>query len=271
MGFSIINLTGGDKTLRSLVHGETFHPGIGPLAEARLLHVEQQRLLERCQENKKFVLWDVGFGAAANTIAAFEAVRSVGGSIEIHSFDKSTEAIDFALEHHQELSYLTPHQALLKRLLKEGFVQEGNIRWHLHLGDFRQDILRHDLPAPHSIFYDPYSPATNREMWTLPHFENLYKHLAAPCLLTNYTRSTAVRVTFLLAGFYLGIGCSLGQKRETSIMSNRLELLDRPLDRKWLERVKISHNSAPIRGDDYVAEPIQNADLERLELHPQFC
>ena len=56
-------------SLRSLLHGETFHPVVGPMAEARELHVGQSRLVERARETGRLVVWDVGLGAAANAIA----------------------------------------------------------------------------------------------------------------------------------------------------------------------------------------------------------
>jgi hypothetical protein len=41
-------------------------------------------------------------------------------------------------------------------------------------------------------------------------------------------------VTLLLAGFYVGIGASVGEKAETTVASNSLELIERPLGRDWL-------------------------------------
>jgi hypothetical protein len=109
-------------------------------------------------------------------------------------------------------------------------------------------------------------------MWSLEHFSFLYRCLReeSPCLLTNYTRSTMVRVTLLLAGFHVGIGCSIHEKAETTIASNSLEMLDRPLDRKWLERVRISRNSAPLRLANYAQATISPEDLKALEALPQF-
>ncbi len=271
--FEIVTLKSGHKSLRSLERGETFHPVTGPMAEANLLHVLQQRLVERCAETAKFVIWDVGFGAAANAIAAIEALSGIAAGIEIHSFDKTTAPIEFALTHASELRYLAAHEDKLRRLLSDGRTQIGpRLHWQLHRGDFIDQIRQTSTPAPHAIFYDPYSPAANPEMWTLEHFERVRQRLGddTPCLLTNYTRSTAVRVTLLLAGFFVGHGWGVGEKDETTIASNRIELLERPLDRSWLTRVQNSANAAPLRGAGYSRARITSEDFDRLAAHPQM-
>lgn len=287
--FEIVTLKSGVKSLRSLGAGETFHPGIGPLIEANTLHVEQQNILARSAALQKFIVWDVGFGAGANVLALVEALsaretadnnlgadRKAPGlcpSIEIHSFDKSTDPIEFALAHAEELGYVLGHEAKLQEIVANKFMQlSPSIAWHFHFGNFVEQMTSTTLPAPHSIFYDPYSPVQNPEMWSLDHFTTLYSRLdpETVCLLTNYTRSTAVRVSLLLAGFSVGIGCIVGEKAETSIASNHLAALERPLDRKWLERVRVSHNAAPLRSTAYSVNPISEADFAQLARCPQF-
>jgi len=276
--FEIVSLKSGIKSLRLIENNETFHPGIGPLAEANILHVQQHRFAERTQEQNitTFVLWDVGLGAGANVVAAIEAFKALAASstsFEIHSFDRSLGALDFALAHLEDLDYLAPYKDAATQLLKQGFIElTPNIKWYLHVGDFREVMLNPALPLPHSIFYDPYSPRGNVDMWNLEHFRALRLRLgdSRACLLSNYTRSTYVRVTWLLAGFAVGIGTSIGEKEETSLAANTLGLLERPLLPSWLVRVKISHSSAPLRGPYYAVGPITPEDYALVQGQPQF-
>jgi tRNA U34 5-methylaminomethyl-2-thiouridine-forming methyltransferase MnmC len=278
--FELVTLKTGVISLRSLENRETFHPVTGPRVEASILHVQQQRLIERSlalKGSRKFIIWDVGLGAAANALTAIESIEPIeNAEIELHSFDKTTAPLEFALAHSKELGYLEAHHDKLNRLVKEHRIAiTPRLSWILHLGDFtnmgQNSVQDSKLPAPDAIIYDPYSPVGNSEMWTLAHFTHLRNRLApeVPCLLTNYTRSTAVRVTLLLAGFYVGIGSEVGEKAETSIASNKLEMIERPLERSWLERVRISKNSAPMTGS-YKLAPISEADFERLKKCPQF-
>ncbi|MBC7533597.1 MAG: methyltransferase [Oligoflexus sp.] len=271
--FEIVSLRSGIKSLRMVANQETFHPGIGPMAEARILHVEQQRLVERCSQPGKFVIWDVGLGAAANAVAAIEALIGCAADVEIHSFDKTLSPLEFALANQDDLDYLVPHQVLIQTLLEKKIAQvRPNISWHLHLGDFREVMLRKDLPSPHACIYDPYSSVSNQEMWTLEHFKNLAKRLdpAVPCLLTNYTGSSAIRVTWLMAGFYVGVGASVGKKAETTVASNHLSLLDQPLSTEWLTKRQTSQSSAPLRETQHLAATISAEDFRELAGQSQF-
>jgi hypothetical protein len=128
------------------------------------------------------------------------------------------------------------------------------------------------LPAPHAIFYDAFSPAKNPAMWTLPVFGNLFRALdpARPCALTTYSRSTLVRATLLLAGFFAGTGHATGLKEETTIASNRLDLIAEPLNARWLERALRSHSAEPLREPVYSRAPLSPATAEQLRRHPQF-
>lgn len=274
--FEIITLDSGIKTLRSSATGETFHPVIGPMAEARRLHVEQQRLVERATAAKRFVIWDVGLGGAANALAAIEALSTCDAEVTLHSFDRTIVPLKFAFDHAAELAYPARHSSALRSLLERGSAEifgAGCIRWHLHLGDFSEEITVTRTEAPHAIFYDPYSPATNGEMWTLAHFRNLWQRLSpdAPCLLTNYTRSTAVRVTLLLAGFFVGRGIGIGEKEETTIATNSPALLDLPLGIEWLKRVRASTNATPLISHLSSPRKIDDRDYAELGAHPQFA
>jgi hypothetical protein len=75
-GYRLVRLRNGACSVRSLAEDETFHPGIGPAAEAEALYVRQLRLPERVRETGgEFIIWDVGLGAAANALTAIRLVR----------------------------------------------------------------------------------------------------------------------------------------------------------------------------------------------------
>lgn len=272
--FEIVTVQSGARSLRSLECGETFHPVVGPMAEALELHVRGQRLRERAAKMREpFVIWDVGLGAAANAIAAMESLADqadAGLRVELHSFDRTSAPLAFALEHAAELGYLEPHAGAILALLKSLTWSSRNFAWRFHAGDFRDQMSA--APAPHAILYDPYSPQSNPTLWTLEHFTQLRACLvpARPCLLTNYTRSTAVRVTLLLAGFFVGHGLATGEKEQTTIAANALDLLTDPLDSGWLERVRRSTRSAPLRSLG-ILKTIAPADFSALCSHPQFA
>jgi tRNA U34 5-methylaminomethyl-2-thiouridine-forming methyltransferase MnmC len=109
-------------------------------------------------------------------------------------------------------------------------------------------------------------------MWTLPVFENLFRALdpARPCALTTYSRSTMIRATLLLAGFYAGVGHATGLKEETTIAANSLDLITEPLEARWLERAGRSDSAEPLHQAEYARRPLAPATSARLRRHPQF-
>jgi len=283
--YQLVQLASGAQTLFSASYGEKMHPGLGPLAEADLLYVRQLRLAERMQKGAgEFVIWDIGLGGAANAIAALRATREISGSLRLVSFDNTAEPLAFALKNVAALNYPAGYENAIAQLLSEKQVVFQNdhcaVKWEFHLGDFpgwlanlKRLTQNSKPPTPHAIFYDAFSPAKNPAMWTLPVFENLFHALdsARPCALTTYSRSTLLRTTLLLAGFFVGVGHATGMKEETTIAANTLELITEPLGQRWLERAFRSDSAEPLHEAIYVRQPLSPTTQEKLRAQPQFA
>ena len=278
--YRIVRLASGAYSVHSLAEAETFHPVIGPVAEAQALYVRQLKLLERLKDHAgDFVIWDVGLGAAANALTVIQAAREATCPIRLLSFDHTLAPLQFAMAHPRHLEYLAAYQPLLGSLLarKEAAICEGtcSIHWTVHLGDFPSFLAgpaAEKLPKPHLIMFDAFSPAKNPSMWTLPLFTRLFELLdpVRPCALPTYSRSTLLRVTLLLAGFFVGVGHATGEKEETTIAANRPELIEEPLDRRWLLRVQRSTSAQPLFGPVYHQTPLSPELWRQLAAHRQF-
>ncbi|MGB8370971.1 MAG: MnmC family methyltransferase [Limisphaerales bacterium] len=297
--YRLVRLRNGVCSVRSLAEDETFHPGIGPAAEAEALYVRQLRLPERIREaGSEFVIWDVGLGAAANALTVIRLVReSLTSSnaaaqesrapkqLRLISFDHTSAAAAFALEHGAELGYVAGYESALAELVKNHSVKFSDdllqVEWTLEPGDFpawlvsaRADArpTQNELSPPHAILFDPYSPKKNPAMWTVPLFAGLFRRLdpQRPCALATFTRSTMARAALLLGGFFAGVGHPSGLKEETTVAANRPDLLDEPLDCHWLERAKRSHSAEPLSGPGYRQAPLSPETRERLRQRPQF-
>ncbi len=284
-GYQLVRLNNGICSVRSLADYETFHPVIGPVAEAEALYVNQLRLRERvAQTTGEFVIWDVGLGAAANILAALRATRGIPCQLRVLSFDHTPEPLKFALAHAGELGYFGGYEAHLASLLRDRRVtfQDGaqSVDWEFHGGDFptlladlklNPENIKH-FPAPHAVLFDAYSPAKNPAMWTLPLFTDLFQRLdpQRSCAMPTYSRSTILRVTLLLAGFYVGVGHATGMKEETTIAANSLDLIAEPLGQRWLERAQRSHSAEPMVEPVYRTAALSPESWARLQAHPQF-
>jgi hypothetical protein len=275
-----VRLASGACSVRSLEHAETFHPVIGPAAEAEALYVRQLHAVERLRQcADEFVIWDVGLGSAANPITFLRLAADVSARVRIVSFDHTLEPLIFAARHADELEYLRGFSEQLLTLGAQRFVdfQHGNLRvdWSVEVSDF-PTILKSpagsEWPKPHIIMFDAFSPAKNPAMWSYDLFANLFKRLdaARPCSLATYSRSTLLRVTLLLAGFFVGVGHASGEKDETTIAANTLDLIEEPLTSSWLGRVRRSTSAEPLWTNEYRQAPLSASSWERLQQHPQF-
>ncbi len=291
--YTLVPLANGTVSIRLLANGETFHPVIGPMAEAEALYIRQLKLRERatCRRHlagtgtrqdaggtlEPFVIWDVGLGAGGNVMTTLRSLKDVSAHLHILSFDHTLGAFRFALEHAEALQFPVGFETVLDELLRTQRTKFRHgalkVSWEIHVGDFPSALAADpNWPAPHAIFFDAFSPARNPAMWTLPLFENLFRRLdlQRPCALATYSRSTIPRVTLLLAGFFVGAGEPIAEKEETTVAANSLALIERPLDARWLERARTSHSAEPLCANEYRIAPLAPETWERLRAHPQF-
>ncbi len=280
--YELVQLKNGTHSVRSLADAETFHPVIGPEAEAQALYVQQLRLLERIQATKdEFVVWDVGLGAAANPLTFVRAAAQLPKRLRIISFDQTKEPLRFALEHREALGYFGEYGNAVEQLERDERTRfscaEGglDVDWEFRLGDFPTFLDKsaaRQLPKPHAIFFDAFSPQKNPAMWTLELFTKLYQLLSPErhCAMPTYSRSTLLRVTLLLSGFFVGVGHATGEKEETTIAANHLSLIEKPLDGIWLTRAQRSGSAEPLHSAEYRQGELRPETLDRLISHPQF-
>jgi tRNA U34 5-methylaminomethyl-2-thiouridine-forming methyltransferase MnmC len=280
--YKLVRVANGAHSIYSKAYDETFHPVIGPVAEAEALYVRQLRLHERFTQNKgPWVVWDVGLGAAANALTVLRVTQEAHCSIHLLSFDQTLEPLRFALEHAAELGYFGGYEeavaALASGSTQSLTFQHGHqeVRWEFHLGDFPtliNALEAKNFPKPHAILFDAFSPATNPAMWTQPLFARIFSLLdpKRPCALPTYSRSTMLRVTLLLAGFFVGRGHATGEKEETTIAANARDLVTDPLDQQWLKRARNSSSAEPLWTPVYRQAPLSPDTWLELQQHPQF-
>jgi spermidine synthase len=137
--------------------------------------------------------------------------------------------------------------------------------WRVLVGDARETI--EGVPGwCDIIFFDPFSPEANPALWTVDFLRSLRTHTNDEGgLVVTYSSATPTRVSFLLAGFFVGQGISTGTRTETTNAATQLESLEAPLGERWLERWKRSS----ARGAHGISfnEAVSQAVLE----HPQFA
>ena len=283
--YKIVKLASGVHSVHSVAHRETFHPVIGPVAEAEALYVRQLRLPERMAAHSgEFVIWDVGLGAAANVLTVLRATRSASCPLRIISFDHTIEPLQFALANAEILGYFNDYEKPVATFLRDQAQFNSRTPAAQLIGNFTSAIFLRSL-STHSLIHPP-SPSRLRtpfcstpfprrkirQCGRRPLFANLFRllDLARPCALPTYSRSTILRVTLLLAGFFVGAGHATGEKEETTIAANTPELITEPLDAQWLRRARNSTSAEPLWEPVYRQAPLTKETWGKLQQHPQF-
>ena len=109
-----------------------------PQEEARNLYVLPARIDERLNDLSEVVIWDVGLGAAHNSMALIHEFinKDFAGKIRIVSFENDTDPLKLALRNAPLFPHL--HHAAPHELLKDNkwISPKGNIERELIQGDF---------------------------------------------------------------------------------------------------------------------------------------
>jgi len=226
--------------MRSLAAGEVMHPGVGPVAEAEQLYVRQSHLDERLRAGAgDLVVYDVGLGAGSNAFAAWAAsARAPAGAARLIllSFERDLGALSLALDHAADFAIAPDAIVAGRALLAEGVHETPRTSWRLVAGDVLA-ALQQPLPSADIVFWDPFSPRANPDLWTIAAFRAARRRAAARGTLFTYSASTATRIALLLAGWSVGVGASIGEKSATTAAAIDVTDLAAPLGRDWLRRL----------------------------------
>lgn len=248
----VVTTRSGARAMLDRATGQVMHPVVGPLAEAEALYVGASRLAERlgAPGPEPLVVLDVGLGAGSNAVAAWQAseARSAGRALEIVSFDRTAAALALALEpeHAPAFGLDGPAGAAARALLADGRHAARLTSWRLVLGELPGALSEATLAAD-VVFWDPFSPKANPELWSVAAFTALRSRSAGRATVHTYSAATSTRAAMLLAGFAVGAGPSTGTMGQTTIAAVDPADLAQPLDRRWLDRLRRS--SAPLPAD----------------------
>jgi queuine tRNA-ribosyltransferase len=267
--FEVVTTRGGATAMRDRRTGEVMHPLSGPTREAWSLYVQASRLEERLRagEPGPLVLLDVGLGAGSNAAAAWalsEGRPAFARELHIVSFDRTVEALQLATDraHAAAFGFAGTTLAACAGLLDHGLARGAGTVWRVSLGELPSTLLRETPASADVVYWDPYSPRANPDLWSVAAFTAARRLCRAGATLHTYGGATATRTALLLAGFAVGLGSALPAGRQATVAATRVDELDQPLDRRWLDR--LSRSSAPFSSD---APPDA---FDRIAALPQF-
>lgn len=265
----VVQTRSGAQAMRDKRTGELMHP-VGPLVESERLYVQPSRLAARLQEasSAPLLLLDVGLGAASNALGAWRCSEALSGArrrLRIISLDRSLAALELALTpaHAAAFGLQASAGEAARALLERGRHETPHTDWQLRLGEIEANLGVGAEDLADIVFWDPFSPRANPELWTCAALAQVRAACRAGATLHTYSGATSVRAALLLAGFAVGMGEKLSEGKYATIAATSVELLQQPLERRWVER--LSRSSAPFPQD----APLDA--LERIRALAQFA
>jgi queuine tRNA-ribosyltransferase len=269
----VVRIRSGAWAMLDRASGEVMHPIEGPCVEAERLYVAASGMERRLGEAdpSPLVVLDVGLGAGSNAAAALRACLELPAGrrrLRLVSIDRSRAALALALEpeHAGAFGFRGAARDAGRALVQAGSYAGPGIEWRLCEGDALEvlgALAREPGFGADVVFWDPFSPASNPELWTLAAFRALFSLCRAGASVHTYSGATQVRSALLLAGFRVGVGQKIAEGKFATVAALEPAGLEQPLDRRWLER--LARSTAPF-------PPDAPADaLERVRALPQFA
>jgi queuine tRNA-ribosyltransferase len=267
----VVATRSGAAAIRDRLTGELMHPVVGPLVEAEQLYVGPSRLearLRATDTDRPLCVLDIGLGAGSNAIAAWRVSESLavpGRRLELLSFDRSVAALELALapEHAASFGLDGAAGAAARALLAHGRCETARSSWHLRTGELLPALAHEPEAIADVVFWDPFSPRANPELWTLAAFRALRRLCRPGATVHTYSGATAARTALLLAGFAVGTRNDVGELKQNTCAAVDVADLEAPLGARFLDR--LTRSSAAFPSD---APPDA---LEQLRALPQLA
>ena len=242
--YTLVKTGDGSYTLHLKAYDEHMHSLSGAYEEALLKHVLPSGILN-CGRDSLRVL-DVGFGLGYNILALLVELRRIGhpGRLTVISIENDRSLLP-ALRSIRFDDERDEIYAGIRDAYAGGPTQAGNGTISVRFGDGRKIISSLDDDFFDAVFFDPFSPSRNPELWTEDIFRHVYRMMNRDAVLTTYSSAPQVRAALLSAGFIIGRGPSVGGKREGTLAA-KTEII-RPIPDLDREELLGSIRAVPYR------------------------
>ena len=203
----LVKTKDGSYTAFSEVAGEHYHTISGAIEEAFEKHVNALRI-----ENGMHIL-DFCFGLGYNSIAACKD----HANLQIIGLENDLKIIE-AMEDIEIPNILRTEFDNFRNIAKSMDVTDNNNnRIQILLGNALQRI--DELPENifDRVFFDPFSPKKQPEMWSEEIFQKIYSKMKNGAKLSTYSCAKQIRKNMISAGFKVIDGPVVGRRSPATI------------------------------------------------------
>src|SRR5207247_1149270 len=120
--------------------------------------------------------------------------------------DRSTAALELALspEHAASFGFAQAAGTAARALHAHAHYATARTDWKLQLAELPFTLSRQPAGVADIVFWDPFSPRANPELWTVAAFSALRRVCRDGATVHTYSGATSIRSALLLAGFAVG-------------------------------------------------------------------
>lgn len=187
--------------------------------------------IENLAKEGSIKILDVGFGLGYNVATAITFAKQINKDVKIEfiSIEKDENILEKIkiLDIPENLKYayslinsLKEGEILLNnKIFKTLEIDKDNIKITVIIGEGREIIkeLAEKGEKFDAVFYDPFSPKVNTEMWSVDLFKLIRKIMKGTAIFATYSASLAVRKGLLEAGFKISVVPPVGRKSSSTI------------------------------------------------------
>ncbi|PIN69727.1 hypothetical protein COV93_04325 [Candidatus Woesearchaeota archaeon CG11_big_fil_rev_8_21_14_0_20_43_8] len=205
----------GSMTGFSDKYDEYYHSVTGAREEAVKKYAEPCRIADLARCPGKIVILDFCFGMGYNSAAAIDSALEANPNciIEITGLENDLDL----LEGLQEINGPFRSYGLIKKAASELSIKEGNVAINLLPGDAAETVMSLTEFEFDVVFFDPFSPKRQPELWTEEIFTNIYVRMRDGGILATYSCARSVRDALRGAGFLVKDGPPVGRRGPSTL------------------------------------------------------
>ena len=198
------------ETFLNLEVGESYHSQTGAVDEAFKKYAQPCKIKELAK-NGSITILDMFFGLGYNSAMAIDValeenpdclITVIGTEFDqkiISNIQKVNPPINFFKEYKK----LTP---------KNLTITKENVTVKIIVGDARETVKKLQDKYFDTVFFDPFSPKTSPEMWTVELFSQMFRVLKNSGILATYSCARMVRENMSAAGLFYNDGPIVGRR-----------------------------------------------------------
>ena len=209
----------GSATFFSKEFQQYFHNCSGARREAFEKYLVPTHLLSLAQQQQEIHLLDVCFGLGYNSGVALDRIwqHNPRCRVVVHALERSPEVPQQACQ--QGVWKDWEFEPLWRQWLEVESVSGDRFLAQFLWGDARTTIQQVPRSWADAVFFDPFSPPSCPQLWTVDLFRQVARCLKPQGRLATYSCAVAVRAGMLEAGLHVGSTPPVGRPGPGTVAS----------------------------------------------------